>query len=124
MSTWAPTSGAQFPARRAETAKVSARGVPRGSADLVEEALGAESGAEVGAVVPEVVGEVHPRHAAPAELALEPGAAGESGLQRGGEAGQATSTLSGCLRVCRECGVLNTTAREWQSLFGPRPGFQ
>ena len=71
---------------------------PRRRADLAQEALGAEGGAEVGvedldgdgAVVPEVVRQVHPGHAASSQLSVEAVAAGEAGLECGGEAGQAT----------------------------------
>ncbi len=71
---------------------------PGDGANLAQEALGSEGGTELGvedlqrdrSVVLEIVGEIHPRHPAPAELTLEPVAAGEAGLERGGEAGQAT----------------------------------
>ena len=63
---------------------------PGGEPDLALEPLGAERGGELRvqhlerdrAVVPEVVREVDRRHAAAAELALEPIAVGEGGLER------------------------------------------
>ena len=63
-----------------------------GGLDLGEEPLGAEDGGELGvqhlerdlAVVLEVVGEVHRRHAARAELALDAVAVGERGGERQG----------------------------------------
>ena len=75
---------------------------PGGGADLSKEALGAERGAQVGvedlegdrAVVLEVVREVDPRHTAPAELALEPIAVGESGAKRGRQVRHAPLLLS------------------------------
>ena len=58
-----------------------------GRLDLAQEALGAERGAEVRmehldrhvAVVLEVVGEIHRRHSARAEFALDAVAAGQGG---------------------------------------------
>jgi hypothetical protein len=69
---------------------------PGGRADLAEEALGPEGGRELGVenlechwpVVPEVVGKVHGRHAAPAELALDPVAVSQGCLKAAGDVGQ------------------------------------
>ena len=60
-----------------------------GELDLGQEPLGADHGGELGtqhlerdlAVVPQVLGEVHRRHAAGADLALDAVAVGEGGLE-------------------------------------------
>ncbi|HET6576974.1 MAG TPA: hypothetical protein VFG66_01545 [Gemmatimonadales bacterium] len=69
---------------------------PRGHADLPKKTFGAERGGELraeelegdGPVVTEVVGEVDQGHAAAAELAVEPVAAGKGGREAGGRVGQ------------------------------------
>ena len=66
---------------------------PGGQPDLALEPLGAERGGQLGvehlerdrAVVAEVLRQVDGGHAAAPELALEPVAVGEGGLERGAE---------------------------------------
>jgi hypothetical protein len=64
-----------------------------GNFDLSEEALGAQVGSQLRvenlycdeSIVLEVAGQIHSRHAASAELALDGVAVGERGLQLSGE---------------------------------------
>jgi hypothetical protein len=85
-----------------------------GGLDLHHEPLGAQHGGQLGledlegdlAVVPEVLGEVHRRHAALAQLALDAVALGEGGGETGerrvahrSPRGSSTSQASGWLVV-------------------------
>ena len=82
---------------------------PGGDLDLAGEPLGAERGGQLGAqdlhrhlaVVLQVLGEVHRRHAALAELALDAVAAGERGGQAFHSRAHGRSTSITHTSLCR-----------------------
>ena len=84
-----------------------------GELDLGQEALGADHGRQLGPehlerhppVVPDVLGQVDGGHAAGADLAVEPVAVGQGGLEPAEELGHCVALCWGCWKMYRGDGL-------------------